>query len=82
VNPLTPNRPYQAKEGEKRMDLVEIRLDENEMLKAVEDAVEKECPEEVGFVDSLDQVGVYDGPWSKVQAVMGASMKKAFEMGS
>ncbi len=63
------------------MNLIEIKLDEAEVLKEIEDAVEKECPEEVKFIDSLDEVGVYDGPWNKIQFVIYASQRIGFEMG-
>ncbi len=63
------------------MDLIEVVLNEPNVLKEINDAVEKECPEEVKFIDGLVAVGVDDGPWNNIQSVIGSSIRKGFEMG-
>ena len=59
------------------MDLIEtLKLDEDEMYKAVEKDLEKEFPEEMKLVDELSA-----DQWEKVWLLAGSAIKKGFEMG-
>lgn len=64
------------------MELIEIKLDDEDVLEEVLTAVERELPEEMKFIDSLDKPGDgADGPWNQIISVIVATRKKAFEIG-